>query len=295
MSWGVARASYGPLPGSDDTNLLYLTSDAYSSMARYLGHSAAVLHCPEDTFLDAQQRAAGWPQRCRSVSMNWALGDGWTEVECRKHQSSLVDEVFLGFSTRTRSHFFVRVQDLVSLPPSMAWVFLDEHPDTINFPGFWTAWTPEGVWWGQLPASYHSRGCSLRLRRWARRIQEVGRPFDLRARHLRLVHSSAIKPRHPGLGLAGTPDPRAQRLSALMVCGAAMPASKWVSHYAEFSVMRRSTESSPVPAGKTHFPRSQLRIISPAAGSRKPPCSLMILPPMILLFLSNGSAGQVRT
>jgi hypothetical protein len=57
-------------------SILFLTSDKFSGLARYLGHSARAYKCPADTFLSPVQRPFGWLQRPCSVSMNFAMGEG---------------------------------------------------------------------------------------------------------------------------------------------------------------------------------------------------------------------------
>ena len=49
---------------------------------------------------------------------------------------------------------------LTQIPyPSQIYVFLDEHPDTINDGFFMNRW--DEYKWGNLPASYHNRAANL--------------------------------------------------------------------------------------------------------------------------------------
>jgi prepilin-type N-terminal cleavage/methylation domain-containing protein/prepilin-type processing-associated H-X9-DG protein len=132
-----------------NTNVDFMIGDGNSSMAAYLKYSASLLHCPEDTFLSAPQIAAGWTQRVRSVSMNFFLGDGWGDGGGPKRLGS--------------SLISIQFSDLRALSPAMAFVFLDEHPDTIcyspKFDEFF--YEPAVAKWCQLPASYHAGGCTL--------------------------------------------------------------------------------------------------------------------------------------
>src|SRR5207249_374823 len=43
--------------------------------------------------------------------------------------------------------------------PSMAWVFLDEQPDSMNDACFYSALGPGATQWGDLPANYHNGAC----------------------------------------------------------------------------------------------------------------------------------------
>lgn len=138
------------------TNLAGLNEDTNSSMAANLAHDAAPYHCPADTFLTSAQKALGWSQRARSVSMNYVMGDGMAETDQPK---SLADRVDGDYAI---SHYFVRIQDLATIGPSMGCVFLDEHPDSISYsPAFLVAYNPTQILWRQLPASYHDGGCTF--------------------------------------------------------------------------------------------------------------------------------------
>jgi prepilin-type N-terminal cleavage/methylation domain-containing protein/prepilin-type processing-associated H-X9-DG protein len=131
------------------TNLAGLIDDTNSSLAPYIAHDAAPYHCPEDVFLAPPQRALGWSQRARSVSMNYVMGDG------------------IGMSGEPKSltpPFFTRIRDLATIGPAMALVFLDEHPDSIWYsPAFAVVYSPSvsQAVWRQLPASYHNGGCTF--------------------------------------------------------------------------------------------------------------------------------------
>ncbi|HMO66783.1 MAG TPA: prepilin-type N-terminal cleavage/methylation domain-containing protein, partial [Verrucomicrobiota bacterium] len=59
-----------------NTNTLFLTSERYSVLAKYVGHSAGVFRCPADKFLSPAQRGRRFPARVRSVAMNGAVGRG---------------------------------------------------------------------------------------------------------------------------------------------------------------------------------------------------------------------------
>jgi prepilin-type processing-associated H-X9-DG protein len=147
---------------SDCTNLALLTQDTNSSMAPFISRAAAPYHCPEDTFLSHAQRGDGWTQRARSVSMNYVMGDG---VGASGEPKSLTggDYYWPGpDGTSYISHFFIRIVDLRAIGPSMACVFLDEHPDSMELsPAFSVAYNPDVVNWTQLPGSFHDGGCTF--------------------------------------------------------------------------------------------------------------------------------------
>jgi len=129
MDWG---------PGSDNTNTLLLTDPAYAKLALYAARSAKLYKCPADSF---QARLNPGP-RARSVSMNAALGNGNKQ----------------NFANWSPPFFFaIRLADLTKPQPADTWVFVDEHPDSINDGCFFLnpLETGAGASWKDLPASYH--------------------------------------------------------------------------------------------------------------------------------------------
>ena len=48
----------------------------------------------------------------------------------------------------------------MTLPPAMAFVFLDENPNSIN-DGFWASVPNQSNYWVDLPAVYHNNTCDL--------------------------------------------------------------------------------------------------------------------------------------
>ncbi len=98
--------------------------------------------CPADPYLAPVQKAAGFSERVRSVSMN-AFVTG----------SAQAGAYWIpGFAA------FQKENQLIAPTPSQLWVFADEHPDTIN-----DAWLLTYVnnpnEWGDVPGSYHNGAC----------------------------------------------------------------------------------------------------------------------------------------
>ncbi|MBM3834412.1 MAG: type II secretion system protein [Verrucomicrobia bacterium] len=116
----------------DNTNLIFLTEAKLSS---YANKSAAVFKCPSDKSL-----AANGP-RIRSMSMNAMVGN--TGILTNR------------FNPEYKQ--FVKSAELVNA--SGTFLFIDEHPDTIN-DGFFVNNLDEYKW-GNLPASYHNGAASL--------------------------------------------------------------------------------------------------------------------------------------
>jgi prepilin-type processing-associated H-X9-DG protein len=127
---------------SDNTNRATITD---ASLAAYASKSADVYHCPSDRVLSAIQRQAGWGARVRSYSMNAMVGDAG-------------DLSRTGYNQNNPS--YVQFFKLSSIPrPQRIFVFLDEHPDSINDGYFLNKSSARE--WIDLPASYHNGAASF--------------------------------------------------------------------------------------------------------------------------------------
>ena len=122
---------------TDNTNVNFLIQPKYSKLAAYFANTKNVYKCPADKYLSQQQRAKGWKERVRSISGNIGVGDGNAEAgpwdAIYKHIKKSSDFVFPG--------------------PTDTWVYLDEHPCSINDAGFFN---PQPAHWIDQPASYHN-------------------------------------------------------------------------------------------------------------------------------------------
>jgi len=125
---------------ADNTNRLYLTEDDSAKLARYSARQAKIYKCPADNYVSPAQRAAGFSERVRSMSMSAALGAGSGKDSVSvKHVDTL--------------------HGLLDPSPAMTWVFVDEHPDSID-DGTLYAYGPN--WsgtWPNMPASTHGGAC----------------------------------------------------------------------------------------------------------------------------------------
>jgi prepilin-type N-terminal cleavage/methylation domain-containing protein/prepilin-type processing-associated H-X9-DG protein len=122
---------------SDNTNLATITE---ASLGPYAEGQTSIYRCPSDHALSSMQRAAGWTARIRSYSMNAMLGD--------------VGEFTVG-GTNVNNPDYVQFFKTTQIPhPTEIFVFLDEHPDSID-DGYFIdraySWQ-----WRDLPASYHN-------------------------------------------------------------------------------------------------------------------------------------------
>ncbi|MBL9135644.1 MAG: type II secretion system protein [Verrucomicrobiales bacterium] len=135
LDWGTS---------AHNTNKLYLQDNEYSVLAKYSGNTAAIYKCPADKFVSGEQRRRGWPERVRSVSMNGAVGKG------NKAASD---------SLLNCEKIFEKTVDVTDPGPSKLWVFVDEHPDSINDGAFFNSQADRR--WIDLPANYHNDACGF--------------------------------------------------------------------------------------------------------------------------------------
>jgi prepilin-type N-terminal cleavage/methylation domain-containing protein/prepilin-type processing-associated H-X9-DG protein len=140
MSWSTSG-----LDAQSTTNVLWVQNGI---LAQYTGSALGIYKCPADNFLSPIQKKAGWKSRLRSNSMNALFGfseDPPTETGGRSW----------AFGGAYRQ--FLKQSDIPQ--PSMTWLTLDEHPDSINDAFFIT--DPSASSWQDLPASYHNGACGF--------------------------------------------------------------------------------------------------------------------------------------
>jgi len=124
----------------DNTNTLTLTK---ASLGDYVSRNAQVYRCPSDKAVSEQQRKVGWTHRVRSYSMNAMVGNA--------------GELTAGGFNRNNP-YYVQFFRLASIPhPEQIFVFLDEHPDSIDDGYFLNKYEGPGdsYDWIDFPASYH--------------------------------------------------------------------------------------------------------------------------------------------
>lgn len=129
-SWVNNVLDWGNSP--DNTNLALITSGKLSS---YISDAIATFKCGSDNSLSA------CGPRTRSYSMNSLVGD----------PGGLLDSF-----NPTLVQFYKSAQ---ITRPTLTFVFLEEHPDTINDGFFMNRW--QEYKWGNLPASYHNGSANL--------------------------------------------------------------------------------------------------------------------------------------
>jgi prepilin-type N-terminal cleavage/methylation domain-containing protein/prepilin-type processing-associated H-X9-DG protein len=127
-----------------NTNRLFLTSPEYAVLANYAAQTYKIYKCPVDNFLSRPQRQRGWTERVRSVSMNGAVGRGNKTASDGLLQCERVFEKF---------------SDINRPSPSQLWVFLDEHPDSVNDGCFFNA--QDNLQWIDLPSNAHNNAAGF--------------------------------------------------------------------------------------------------------------------------------------
>ena len=168
-NWVAMRVQAGPggswLDWSTtpiNTNVDALLNPLQCPLAPYLGKTKNVFKCPADLYLSPPQRAKGWKERVRSITMNAFSGTD-------------TDASGLGYWKGWK-----RVSDPVRRSPTDLLVLLDEHPDSIN-DAYWIA-TLSGYGglyaWCDLPATYHNGACGFAfidghsvIKRWVGKLR----------------------------------------------------------------------------------------------------------------------------
>jgi prepilin-type processing-associated H-X9-DG protein len=127
---------------TDNTNTDFV---AKGSFAAFANRAARIYRCPSDHVLSQIQKQAGWVARVRSYSMNAMVGDAGNNS---RYGTNIFNPQYRQFK---RSTDFER--------PTEIFVFLDEHPDSLNDGYFLNRL--EDLEWTDLPASYHNGAASF--------------------------------------------------------------------------------------------------------------------------------------
>ncbi len=110
---------------SDNTNVALLTDPQFSSLAGYI-RSSTIYKCAGDDSV-----VTGLGPRVRSISMNQAVGT--------KPEGGAVSGAWLGKQwdeRQTNWMTYAKMSSMVQPTPAMLWMFIDEHPGSINDAGF---------------------------------------------------------------------------------------------------------------------------------------------------------------
>jgi len=129
---------------TDNTNRNYVLNSKIGPYAK----SADLYKCPADVY-DCVEGTQKMP-RVRSIGMN-----GFIEGNAYKGEHGSYDSHWYnGY------YSYQKMTDIKKPTPSDLWVFVDEHPDSIN--DGWTIMNPTDLNnWTDLPASYHNGSCGF--------------------------------------------------------------------------------------------------------------------------------------
>ena len=156
---------------TDNTNTIILREERYSKIGPYV-QNAEVYKCPADfSYVKIGTRRVS---RVRSMGMSQALGGPgeWLPSANGMH------------SAQTEYRTYYKLGDMFLPGPSMIYVLLDEHPDSINAGGFANKMVsnPASARIIDFPASYHNGAAGIsfadghaEIRKWKdpRTIQPV--------------------------------------------------------------------------------------------------------------------------
>ena len=137
----------------DNTNTALFLTDKYSNLARYFGRSKNIFKCPADIYTSPIQHWANWttPGRCRSMSGNIGVGSA-PNVDIATYLDT--SPFFSNYKLCTK------LSDLRYPGPADTFVFLDEHPDSINDSAFYP-YNKSLQKFVDIPAAYHNGACGF--------------------------------------------------------------------------------------------------------------------------------------
>jgi len=144
-----------------------------SLLGPYCNRAIAIYKCPGDRYTVPQGKGV----RNRSLSMNGQM-----------HGLSGDPGVLNQYGPGNNYRLFIKKAQILNPNPSQAWVFIDEHGDSIN-DGFFRVVMNDTSGWHDLPASYHGASGALSF---ADGHAEIKKWTDssIRDRQIRYVSSS---------------------------------------------------------------------------------------------------------
>jgi len=142
--WVGGWLSFSP-NNTDNTNLIFLRD---GKLGAYVGGNVGVYKCPADTYTAVQ--VGGKLPRVRSNSMNgYCVGYGYGNTTVSPWPDS------------PNCLQYNKVSDITRPKPSDLWVFVDEHPDSLNDGFIIIGANNPSSWVNDLPASYHNGACGF--------------------------------------------------------------------------------------------------------------------------------------
>ena len=147
LPWVTGWLDWGT--GPDNTNEVYLLDPQYAVLASYFGRAKNIYKCPADNYASPAQRGRGWNSRCRSVSGNIYVGkgNGWFNDPRGAYSAGGPNNLAIYKGAAKAS--------ALTIPgPVQTWVYVDEHPDSINDAGCFPPDSAANI--PDAPATYHN-------------------------------------------------------------------------------------------------------------------------------------------
>jgi prepilin-type N-terminal cleavage/methylation domain-containing protein/prepilin-type processing-associated H-X9-DG protein len=141
MTWGAG----GSVEDRSNTNNAWVANGV---LGKYTSATIGSYKCPADNYLSGAQTVAGFLRRNRSLSMNsifgrFSMGDDPTAKGLN-----------WGFPQ------YIQYLKQTQVPrPAKTWLFIDEHPDSIN-DGYFIN-NPDVNHWQDIPACFHNGACGF--------------------------------------------------------------------------------------------------------------------------------------
>jgi len=145
--WVTGWLDWGLSP--DNTNEVYLLDPRHACLAAYFARAKNIYKCPADNYASPVQRARGWSARARSVSGNIYIGrgNGWYNDPRGRYTAGGPNNLAIYKGA-------AKASDLTIPGPTLTWVYVDEHPDSINDAGCFPPNSANNI--PDAPATYHN-------------------------------------------------------------------------------------------------------------------------------------------
>jgi prepilin-type processing-associated H-X9-DG protein len=143
--WCVGWLDWTATPAN--TNHNHMTHPSYGSLALYLNRDKEVFKCPSDRYVSPAQASRGWTSRARSYCANIGLGDG---------NGGPGDGPWDPAYVKAR-----RLSQLVNPDPSLVYVFIEEHPDSMNDGAVFSPRFTGTRSWIDFPGNFHNGAATL--------------------------------------------------------------------------------------------------------------------------------------
>ena len=213
-----------------------------SLIGPYCARQLDIDHCPADNYTCIE-----WGQqmrRVRSISMNCYVNG------------------YSGDATPVSGWSIYRKEsDMTNPKPSDLWVFVDEHPDSINDGWLIISWQMANVW-SDLPASYHNGACGFGFADGHAEIHKWHEGAALAARDQGDLYTEAWPPASlTSFGRSNTPPPRhhserTRRSDYSFLRAVCEEASQWLGEELPRAWLVRLTErAEAVYASNARVPR----------------------------------------